>query len=90
MGCPVALLHGVPMGLWAPSMGLVGEDGGRVQTGHQGPQGWGYYLAESAHCVSLVLLSWLCYPEPCPCPGYVLSVHSVIVSMCFCKCLCAK
>lgn len=47
MGCPVVLLHGVPMGLWVPSMGLVEDDCDRVQTGSPGLC-FGYYLAVSA------------------------------------------
>lgn len=85
--------HGVPCcsAAWGAHgvMGLVRDDGGRVQTGHQGLQGCilGITWQSLAHCVSFVLPSWLCHPEPCPYPGYVLSVHSIIVSMCPCECL---
>lgn len=76
--------HGVPCcsaawgawALWVPSVGLVGDDGGRVETGHQGPQG------------CLLGITWQSLLTACPLcffPGCASKSHVPTWAMC-CQC----
>lgn len=91
MGCPVVLLHGVPMGLSVPLMGLVGDDGRRVQTGHQGSQGcilgitWQSPLTVCPLCFFCVCATQSHVPAQAMCCQCPMSLYPCVpVSACLC------
>lgn len=91
MGCPVVLLHGVPMGLSVPLMRLVGDDGRRVQTGHQGSQGcilgitWQSPLTVCPLCFFCVCTTQSHVPAWAMCCQCPVSLYPCVpVSACLC------